>query len=229
VANKPLTTDEFIHKAVQVHGSRYGYKRAVYTRRRDAVIVTCYEHGDYLQVAGVHLKGGNCPVCARTQINARNTLTEEAFVVRACSVHGSRYSYKGCEYSSMRDTVRIWCKLHGYFDQLACVHVSGHGCPSCASYGFDTTVPALLYYVCVDGSLYKIGVTNNSVIRRFANDINDIRVIKTWEFCTGAEAKKEERRLHNLYGVHKYIGPKVLKTGNTELFIIDVLGIDSNG
>lgn len=61
---KKLTTEEFISKAILVHGDEYDYSKTVYNGNRTNVIITCKIHGNYSQSPKVHLIGGRCPICA---------------------------------------------------------------------------------------------------------------------------------------------------------------------
>ena len=42
-----LTTEEFIERAIKVHGDRYDYSKTKYVNHRTKVIITCKEHGDF--------------------------------------------------------------------------------------------------------------------------------------------------------------------------------------
>ena len=55
--------DSFIEKACAIHGDKYDYSKAVYTRALDKVIITCKEHGDFEQTPANHLRGAGCPSC----------------------------------------------------------------------------------------------------------------------------------------------------------------------
>jgi len=108
--------------------------------------------------------------------------------------------------------------------------LSGKGCPSCASVGFNPFIPAILYYIYIDkGNLqyYKIGITNNSIKSRFGSDIKYIRVVREVLYEQGAKAMAEERRILNKYSQFRQNIPELLVSGgNTELFEFDVLGLD---
>jgi hypothetical protein len=77
-------------------------------------------------------------------------------------------------------------------------------------------------------TLYKIGITNLNVQKRFPNvDLARIRVIKTWSYESGAEAAKREISVLQEFSDDLYTGVDVLiGAGNTELFVRDVLGLD---
>jgi hypothetical protein len=98
--------------------------------------------------------------------------------------------------------------------------------------GFNPELPGYLYYVRFDhvvyGPLYKIGITNKSVKRRFKQEKVSFTTIKTWYFENGREAYEMEQRLHKEHAAFLYTGDKFLyHNGDRELFTRDVLGLDA--
>ncbi len=61
---KRTTLAEFIEKAREVFGDKYGYKKVVYVNCRAKVCITCPEHGDFLQIPSGHLRGKGCKGCS---------------------------------------------------------------------------------------------------------------------------------------------------------------------
>lgn len=61
--NRRLTTEDFIAKAIEVHGNRYDYALTVYHKSSEKVVITCPEHGAFIQDPHSHLKGSGCPKC----------------------------------------------------------------------------------------------------------------------------------------------------------------------
>lgn len=61
-----MTTDEFVARAVQIHGERYHYDKVVYVNAHTNIIIVCPLHGDFEQepTNHIHLARG-CPVCAK--------------------------------------------------------------------------------------------------------------------------------------------------------------------
>lgn len=106
----------------------------------------------------------------------------------------------------------------------------GKGCPSCAKTGFDPSKPGILYYLRVekDSQIYwKIGITNLSVKERFkASELKFITTLYSQLFEDGSIAQKAERSILGLFSKYKAKGVKILKSGNTELFVKDVLQMD---
>ena len=60
------TTEEFIQKAVIVHGDRYDYSLVNYVNAKTKIKIICQKHKEFKQVPNSHLKGHGCPSCAIT-------------------------------------------------------------------------------------------------------------------------------------------------------------------
>jgi hypothetical protein len=58
------TTEQFIEEAKAVHGDKYDYSKAVYTKSADKIKIICPEHGEFEVEAMSHLKGTHCKRCA---------------------------------------------------------------------------------------------------------------------------------------------------------------------
>lgn len=107
----------------------------------------------------------------------------------------------------------------------------GTGCPTCSIRGFNPDIPAILYYIKITSQLgesyYKIGITNNTVRKRFEKDPDkDIEIIKETYYEVGQEAKDAETAILQKYkSSRKNISGFLKSAGNTELFEFDVLGL----
>jgi len=62
-----------------------------------------------------------------------NSLTQDQFISKSIKKHGYQYDYSQVKYINTATKIRILCKLHGKFLQLAGNHLSGHGCPECGN------------------------------------------------------------------------------------------------
>ena len=65
ILSRIYTLEEFITKANNVHNNKYSYKYTNYSRADVEVIITCPEHGDFLQKPVNHLTGRGCLKCAK--------------------------------------------------------------------------------------------------------------------------------------------------------------------
>lgn len=125
--------DEFINKATEVHKGFYKYAKVNYVMTDSKVIITCPDHGDFLQRPHSHLKGSGCKECRKVIISKALTITSEEFLERAKVTHGDRYEYTLDKYKNFESRIKINCREHGYFYQTARMHVKGQGCPECGA------------------------------------------------------------------------------------------------
>lgn len=65
MAFKSSNTEEFIIKAMKVHGNKYDYSQVVYVKNSIKVNIICKKHGVFSQTPQCHIKGSGCPICAR--------------------------------------------------------------------------------------------------------------------------------------------------------------------
>lgn len=125
---KLLTIEEFIDRAVLVHGDKYDYSDTIYINSKDKLSIVCPIHGPFLQVPSSHWGGNGCPHCIG---NIRKT--KELFVKQSINVHGNKYNYDDVEYKNIKEKVKIFCIKHGEFWQIPKHHLNGCGCPKCAN------------------------------------------------------------------------------------------------
>lgn len=224
MAGQRLTTQEFIVKAKVIHGNDYNYKNVIYVTSKSKVDIICNKcNTEFTQKASNHLQGQGCPECRPNKKYAQDT-----FIARCKSKHGSLYNYSKVVFKNLRANIDIICThCNGTFSQRAKNHLDGAGCPVCMNHSFDYTKPTILYYVKLnDGQAYKLGITNNSVKRRFSADSSvKITIIKEWTYATGREAYKVEQQLLKEHSSHKS-NLILLHNGNTELFNTDILNLD---
>ncbi len=226
--------ERFVEDARRAHGDRYDYSQVEYINALSNVTIICPDHGAFGQKPANHIRDVGCPVCGTESAAALRVKTTEKFIQEAREVHGDRYDYSKVEYVTSHIKVEIACREHGSFWTSAVNHVKGNksGCPDCAESGFNPSEPGLLYYIAVtadDGdTLYKIGITNHSVQRRFPTpDLARMRIVKIWRFVVGRVAAEREADILSQFAGNRYYGPDILVgAGNTELFTRDVLRLD---
>lgn len=72
-----VTTDQFINRAVTVHGDTYDYTAVNLTNMNKNVHITCRDHGIFTQRPADHLNGVGCPTCGTYK---QGKYTEEYFL-----------------------------------------------------------------------------------------------------------------------------------------------------
>jgi hypothetical protein len=165
-----------------------------------------------------------CPRCAPA-------LSLNDVYTRIKKVHGDHVVMVG-KYNGTQSKTQFKCDK-GHRWETTPSNVMNHqtGCAACASHGFNPSLPGILYYLKVTapcGVYYKIGITNRSVRHRFvyADDRERIEVLKQWSYQNGHSALRRERSILKTHRAARYKGNPILKSGNTELFTHDVLGLD---
>ena len=226
---KPLTTKEFIDKAVEIHSGYYSYEKTNYVNTCSKVSVTCPVHGDFsiTPSAHIHTKQG-CRACGYTRMAKGQTLTTSEFIERASVVHNGKYSYNDVRYSHNTAPVSIKCPTHGVFFQRPIYHLGGSGCPECgrisAKLQFNPSKETILYYVRFpDYNLYKIGITHRSIEKRFYGDSIAYEILSSKVYPSGYLAWKHEQAILQKYSKVAYDGPPILYAGNSELFTTNIL------
>lgn len=124
-----LSTEEFIFAARKIHGNIFDYSKSEYTHSWNDIKIVCSKHGEFEQRASHHLSGQGCQQCC----NENKLLTQQEFIDRAISIHGSLYDYSKSEYKDAHVNIIIICPTHGKFSQRPNHHLSGHGCDKCRS------------------------------------------------------------------------------------------------
>ena len=225
--------DNFIDKAIEKYGDKFDYSKVQYVNVDTKVVITCPEHGEFEQTPYKHLKGKHgCKRCGERAAAQSKFSTTEEFIAKAREVHGDKYSYENTIYTEARNKLTITCPIHGDFEQLASGHLAGYGCKKCTSYGkgrVDMNSPCTLYYLYLkDVNLYKIGITAHTISTRYRTqfDRDQFDIVFTCTYPTGRDAFTKEQLLLKSNASLIYDGPKVLSSGNTELFTQDIFNGD---
>ena len=73
-----LTREEFIKKAIEIHGNKFDYSRVNYVNYNTKVEIVCPKHGSFMIKPGNHLsKTSGCPKCHETSLETNiRTLLE---------------------------------------------------------------------------------------------------------------------------------------------------------
>lgn len=119
-------TCEFIAKAREVHGERYGYSSVEYVRALEKVTIICKVHGGFKQTPNNHLRGKGCRACNNSAL-----VDTKEFIRRSVLVHGGKYDYTDTQYLTAQTKVTILCPRHGKFSQIPYSHMQGKGCMKC--------------------------------------------------------------------------------------------------
>lgn len=130
--SRSLGKEEFIKRAIEIHGNKYNYELVDYVSIDKKVKIICPIHGVREQTPWGHLKTTGCGKCSVLKGAKVKRHTTEDFMSRAKKVHLNRYDYSEVEYKGQKVPVKIRCKIHGFFFQRPYNHLSGKGCSACS-------------------------------------------------------------------------------------------------
>ncbi len=116
--------DTFVNKSNDVHDNKYDYSKSNYINNKTPITIVCTKHGPFIQRPDNHLSGAGCTFC-------NYKITNSDFIEKSKKIHGDKYLYDKTNYINYKSYVTVGCKKHGYYSQLARVHLSGFGCPKC--------------------------------------------------------------------------------------------------
>ena len=63
IEKNSISKEEFIKKAIEIHGNKYDYSKVQYTNCRTLITIICPKHGEFNQLPSDHLRGSGCPIC----------------------------------------------------------------------------------------------------------------------------------------------------------------------
>jgi len=131
--NQKSNTEEFILRAIEIHGNVYDYSKVKYINSNEKVIIICKEHGEFLQNLKGHIhKKCGCSKCGIIKQHNKLKLSNEKFIIKSREIHGDKYDYSKVNYDKNgKNPVIIICKKHGEFNQTPQEHLSGCGCSKC--------------------------------------------------------------------------------------------------
>ena len=126
---KQNTTENFIKRAMEVHGNKYDYSKVEYINNKTKVCIVCPEHGEFWQTPVKHInRKHGCPKCR----GLYKTINE--WVEYAIQIHGDKYDYSKFHYLNIDTKSTIICPEHGEFQQSLYKHIhQKQGCPICAN------------------------------------------------------------------------------------------------
>lgn len=125
---KVSNIEKFTKIANTIHSYKYDYSMVEYKNVNTKIKIICKEHGIFEQIPYKHLKKQGCPKCA-----GKINLTNDNFIKISKEIHNNKYDYSMLDYKNIKSKVKIICKEHGIFEQVAGTHIyNKSGCPRCA-------------------------------------------------------------------------------------------------
>lgn len=125
-------SEEFINRAVAIHGDKYDYSNVNYINNSEKVRVTCKKHGNFEIAPAHHLnRKQGCRKCYEENRKHKQLSSVEEFIKKSKMVFGEKYDYSKVDYQGSFKHVEIICPGHGSFFQMPTNHLGGHECSKC--------------------------------------------------------------------------------------------------
>lgn len=239
-----LSQKEVIARFKNKHGEKYDYSLVSYLSVKHKIKIICPVHGVFEQTASDHFVSG-CKKCGTEVTTNKSRRNNDEFIRISKSIHGDWYIYDKAVYTTANNKVKIGCRVHGYFNQIACDHYIGKGCIKCGyiksirkkkrEIGFNGYTKTKyvemasknhngksnIYIIkasSLDGEIfYKIGISMYSVKKRFASHF-PYNIDEFIEVSMDAGiAWSLEKEIHRKLKKHSY-KPKLKFGGYTECF-----------
>lgn len=118
----------FTLKAKRIHCEKYDYSAVEYVNNYTPIKIKCPTHGYFYQKPLVHLRGSGCRQCTISKAK----LPINVFIQKSHQIHKHSYDYSEATYVNAKSKVKIICKVHGPFYQIADNHIRGMGCLKCS-------------------------------------------------------------------------------------------------
>ena len=178
------TEEDFISRAVKIHGDVYDYSLVKYKGCCEPINIICKKHGLFKITPSSHLSGRGCQMCSKETVIEKQTLTQEEAINNMIKTHGYKYDYSLVKYVRGKDKIKIICPIHGVFEQTYFDHANkGNECPYCSNKKVHAlncigyTRPDLLkYFVNIEDS-EKYTEFSSKKIKVKCPDCGDVRDI----------------------------------------------------
>lgn len=213
--NNRKSPEEILLRFRLAHGSRYSYpnfhKNYMPNRR---IEILCADHGIFKQSCYEHSNGAGCHECAKD----KRAITINRFLFDSIKEHGDRYEYSLIypDYKNTKSMVKIICKKHGIFDQLAGDHRRGVGCPKCNESKGERLISEYLEQVGIvfeTQKMYEDGLNDNGNKFKYDFYLPEYNILIEYDggqhykkvFNRDLDAVKESDTLKNKFANEKNI------------------------
>lgn len=156
---KIMPLEQFIQKAIAIHGNKFDYSKAIYLGSKIKICVICPVHGEFWQTPDNHLNGNGCPVCGNINTAIKQRSNTNDFIQKAILVHGNSNDYSDAIYINNYTKIKVICMKynHGEFLVTPANHLRGKGCPICKASKGEQTLKAIFdKYNIIFESQYRI-------------------------------------------------------------------------
>jgi hypothetical protein len=124
---KRLTQEEFISRSIEAHGKKYNYSLVKYVNISTKVDIICKKHGLFKQTPNHHMNGSGCWECSYQERGYKRLKGKEYYINKLKAKYGENYKFV-FDYP-FKDSIKVFCKEHGWIDKHIGNLLNGEGCP----------------------------------------------------------------------------------------------------
>jgi hypothetical protein len=147
---------------------------------------------------GNRVKGAGCPICDGKEVlvGFNDLASQRPDLLKRW--HGTRNKVRPTEVV-VGSIKKVWwlCPEGHEWQSTPASQASGHDCPSCAQFGFRSSMPAMLYLLeNVGRNAAKVGITNLDTRNSRLQNLSRLGFvpIKVWERSSGALIRELEQK-----------------------------------
>jgi hypothetical protein len=216
------TTEEFLQQLVDKN-IKYVLLSDEYLGNKVKLVFECPEKHIFECSPNNILRDRGCPICRLQTMSKLHSKSLEQYI-REIRIQGYEDEVLGIYVNQNLKLLHKCVNGHEHEAYPLNMIRGLGGCPHCDKRG----IPHKLYYIKI-GIYYKIGITRRTVKIRFTLDKDKpIKILNLVEYPDFPSAKIAEKAILKQYEKFKVTdNPKYLTSGNTELFNIDILGLDN--
>ena len=230
------TNDELFKIYQEIHGNKYDYSLLNYQFPKQKIKIICKEHGVFEKTTYAH-KSEGCPKCRNTDFSLKNEeILKHINIIKENNQENINFQF--FEYKGFKKKSLFVCNIHGeFFRSVYRINKTKYICPKCNkrkcnSHGWRKSrwielcknKRPIFYILEVSNheeSFYKIGITTQSIKRRYHHN----QLLKTFYkyklvysiYLKGEFVWDIERKILKLFKNEKYL-PLQEFEGNTECF-----------
>lgn len=120
-SKKRWDTNNYIQECNKIHNNYYDYSKTLYKHSHKKVTIICKTHGEFRQIASLHMRGSGCPRCAwdKTNYERYNNTPTTLYYIRIGDYYKigltqsnveTRFKYDNIDY----EIIKQWYFIDGY-------------------------------------------------------------------------------------------------------------------
>lgn len=137
---KQTSFDKFVEESHTVHNNKYDYSDVIWKGSKQSITLYCPVHQeDFVTTPYNHVKGAECPHCAKIRGGLKNRSNTESFVKASKDKFGEKFDYSETVYVRSNTKVKIRCVKHDHTWEITPNShlMNGGNCPVCVSEGIS--------------------------------------------------------------------------------------------